>query len=104
MKGLRKSISILAIAGLLCTSGTVAAHAEVTSKKIDAPKNVKKGQDLSSATNTSTTKTNASIKDVKTILGSSVSKAQYLKSPSVNSLSSQPSLIAQAKDADLRDS
>ncbi|MCY7331929.1 MAG: hypothetical protein LH649_04570 [Pseudanabaena sp. CAN_BIN31] len=74
----------------------MASQAEVASKKINAPQNAKKGQDLKP--------TNDGSKNVKDLIGSSVNKAQYLKSPSVNSLSSQPSLIAQAKDADLRDS
>jgi hypothetical protein len=99
MKGLRKSISILAIAGLLSTFGAAAAHAEVANEQVDVAKNIEKGQqDIGSTANTSTTKTNASIKDVKTIVGSSINKAHYLKSPSGDSLSVQPSLIAQKSD------
>ena len=92
MKGLRKSISILVIASLVCMNGVVASHAEVVSKNINTRQNIRKGQDLKSATNLSS--------DVKTILGSSVSKAQYLKSQPKDRITNQPSLIAQTSEAE----
>ena len=96
MKGLRKIISMPIIASLLCANGVMASQAEVTSTKINASQNAKKGQDLKPAIDGS--------KNVKDLIGSSVNKAESLKSKPQNMTFSKTLLMSQkSEDSSLRD-
>jgi len=96
MKVLRKIIPTLVITGLLCANGAMTSQAEVASNKINAPQNAKKGQDLKPATDGS--------KNVKDLIGSSVNKAENLKSKPQNMTFSKTLLMSQkSEDSSLRD-
>jgi len=96
MKGLRKIISKLIITGLLCANGAMASQAEVASKKIRVPQNAKERKDLKPA--------NDGSRNVKDIIGSSVNKAESLKSKPQNTTFSENLLISQkSEDSSLRD-
>jgi len=99
MKGLTKNISKVAIASLLCTSGAIAANAEVVTNKVNPSKDAQKSQVLQVPPQVTT----QALPAEKQVVNNSPNQAKYLKSSPQN-IAAEPSIfLAQESSSALRE-